>query len=100
MKCLVIDGVSVGMLLNIPGMEKLNNHTDLGGQPLEFTIGRKSVQLRLEPDRTTEQNRDDEPEDKESTADSSTMPSAGVYEVKSYEDIVVAWPIEACSGGN
>lgn len=81
-------------------MEKLNARMGLGCQHFDFTIGRKSTYVGLEPDCTTYQNEDDEYEGKEITTDFSTMSSAEIPEDESYKDLVVDLLLEVWSGGN
>lgn len=91
---LVVDGVFVGLLIGIPEIINLNAHINLGGQHIDFIIGRKSVWAGLKPYGTIGQTQSDESEDKSFSTYCNTTASLELLKEGRKEDMVVVMALE------
>lgn len=91
---LVVQGVPVRVLIQIPEMEGLSAQIYLGGKYVYFTIGRNSVRVAVKPDHSLKKPAGDESEDEDFTTNLSDASSEDEPDGDSEGSMVVALAVK------
>lgn len=89
-----VEGVLVVMPIGNPEVEQLSAQTDLIGKYNDFSISRKSEQVKLEPDHSLNEHIGDDSEDDDFATDLSDSRSANKSDNDSKESKVIALAVK------